>query len=75
VKLRERQKIALDFIQREVESGAGFPSKQRIAEAMGYQDNSVVSLLESLSANGFIRRTRIPYQNKLGFRYVYELAQ
>ena len=75
MKPREKQKIALDFIQREVESGAGFPSKQRIAEEMGYRTKSVIDLLERLTINGFLRRKSEPCPNKLGFRYVYELAQ
>lgn len=73
---RPSQKIVLDFIRREVKSGAGFPSSARIAIYMGWtHDGSGRDVLERLTFNGFIERRAVPAANRYGRRYVYSLKE
>lgn len=72
--LTHRQEAVLDFIKREDAAYGRLPTAQRIAQYMGWKnDSSARECLQRLAQKGHLESTRVPARNKPGFRYLYEL--
>ena len=68
---RDRQAEALAYIREHVRVTGNFPTKVGIARAIGAKNpSSARDMLERLTANGHLKRVRIPHDG-----YTYELVE